>query len=212
MLDQAEQVAPISDVIEVRLDMLNEISLQPLIETIQAELLFTNRPTWEGGLYSGDEEERIGSLEEAIRLGCSYVDIELQAPEKSRDRLLRAKENTKARLLFSWHNFETTPSADQLSQTLKQMADGGADIGKIITTAHDYHDVLRVLNLQEEAADIDFPLIAFCMGRAGIISRVATLELGGYMTYCAAEEGEATAPGQLSVLALRQIYKRMIHQ
>ena len=71
--------------------------------------------------------------------------------------------------------------------------------------AHDYHDVLRVLNLQEEAARMDIPLIAFCMGRPGVISRVATVELGGYMTYCAAHEDEATAPGQLSVAVLRQI-------
>jgi 3-dehydroquinate dehydratase-1/3-dehydroquinate dehydratase/shikimate dehydrogenase len=83
--------------------------------------------------------------------------------------------------------------------------DKGAHIAKIVTMAHDFHDVLRVLSLQEEAARMDIPLIAFCMGQPGVISRVATVELGGYMTYCAVSESEATAPGQLSVAVLRQI-------
>jgi 3-dehydroquinate dehydratase-1/3-dehydroquinate dehydratase/shikimate dehydrogenase len=47
------------------------------------------------------------------------------------------------------------------------------------------------------------------MGRPGVISRLATLELGGYMTYCAASDNEATAPGQLSVVTLRQINSLM---
>lgn len=210
VLEQADKVAPVSDVIEVRLDMLDEIDLQLLINTIRIPLLITNRPTWEGGEYSGDERTRIDYLKEAIRLGCEYVDIELLAPEESRLQLLNEKKRSNANLIVSWHNFEKTPAAPELSKTLEQMAKCGADIGKIITMAHDYHDVLRVLQLQEEAAGIDFPLIAFCMGQAGTISRLATLELGGYMTYCAADEGEATAPGQLSVQALRQIYKLML--
>ena len=43
------------------------------------------------------------------------------------------------------------------------------------------------------------------MGKAGVISRAATLELGGFMTYAASDTGEITAPGQLSVSALRSI-------
>ena len=209
VFEQAKKVTQVSDVIEVRLDMLDEIDLQPLISTIQTPLLLTNRPTWEGGEYSGDEQVRIAYLEEAMRLGCDYVDIELLAPEESHLRLLEEKKTSNTNIIVSWHNFETTPAAPELSKTLEQMAKSGADIGKIITMAHDYHDVLRVLQLQEQAARIGFPLIAFCMGQAGTISRVATVELGGYMTYCAADEGEATAPGQLSVFTLRQIYETM---
>ncbi len=212
VLEQAKRVAPVSDVIEVRLDMLGEIDLPLLTSTIQTPLLMTNRPKWEGGEYSGDERTRITFLEEAMGLGCDYVDIELLAPEESRHRLLEETKSTNTDLIVSWHNFERTPASPDLSKILEQMAEAGGDIGKIITMAHDYHDVLRVLQLQEDAARLDFPLIAFCMGRAGTISRVATLELGGYMTYCAADEGDAVAPGQLSVFTLRQIYKRMRNQ
>ena len=69
--------------------------------------------------------------------------------------------------------------------------------------AHDYPDVLRVLHLQCQAKALGFPLIAFCMGEQGKLSRIITLLLGGYMTYAAPDEQQATAPGQLSVRRLK---------
>ena len=65
-------------------------------------------------------------------------------------------------------------------------------------TAHDAADVLRVLALLQKSQDMHFPLIAFCMGECGRISRFSTLYLGGYMTYVAVSEDQATAPGQFS--------------
>jgi len=43
------------------------------------------------------------------------------------------------------------------------------------------------------------------MGWVGVISRLVTLELGGYMTYCAVGSREVTAPGQITVTDLRTI-------
>lgn len=209
VLAAVKRIEADADVIEVRLDWLETIELSSLIKTIQKPLLFTNRPSWEGGNYSGDEQARISTLLAAMQLNCKYVDLELRAPVESHKQIMYGKEDSSTRTILSWHNFEMTPSAQELVATMREMADRGGDIGKIVTMAHDYHDVLRVLQLQEEAAKIDFPLIAFCMGRAGVISRLATLELGGYMTYCAADDDEATAPGQLSIHTLRDINRSL---
>lgn len=205
-LELARLAAPLADLIEVRLDSLPEPVVAPFREAINLPLLLTNRPLWEGGSFRGDEETRIVPLLEGVEIGCEYVDLELKAPDSSHKSLLEAVEQSgTCRLLISWHNFQETPSAVELLGRLSLMQDKGAHIAKIVTMAHDYHDVLRVLSLQEDAARMGIPLVAFCMGRHGVISRLATLELGGYMTYCAASEGEATAPGQLSVAVLRQI-------
>jgi len=201
----ADHISPLADVIEIRLDRLKKIAVAPFISHLTKPLLFTNRPLWEGGGFAGDEEARIAPLIEAVQQGAHYVDLELKAPTSSHKALLAVVENSASRLILSWHNFQETPSLAELVGRLAMIQDTGAHIAKIVTTAHDYHDVLRVLNLQEEAARMDIPLIAFCMGQPGVISRVATVELGGYMTYCAAGEDEATAPGQLSVVVLRQI-------
>ena len=201
----ANDISPLADVIEIRLDRLETIAVAPFMSRLTKPLLLTNRPIWEGGGYEGEEEARIAPLLEGAQQGVAYVDLELKAPASSQKALLEAVDNSASRLILSWHNFQETPTRAELVGRLAMIQDKGAHIAKIVTMAHDYHDVLRVLNLQEEAARMDIPLIAFCMGRPGVVSRVATVELGGYMTYCAARDDEATAPGQLSVGVLRQI-------
>jgi 3-dehydroquinate dehydratase I len=205
----AGRVASQADVIEIRLDFLTQIRVSPFLAAIRKPLLFTNRPVWEGGRFSGDEDTRLAPLLEAINQNAAYVDLELRAPEASLERLRAGVKQSTTRLILSWHDFEQTPERQELVAVLNTMQDKGAHIGKIVTMAHDFRHVLSVLLLQEEAARMHFPLISFCMGRPGVISRLATLELGGYMTYCSANDGEATAPGQLSIEALRQIYDRM---
>ena len=201
----ARHISPLADVIEIRLDRLKKIAVAPFISHLTKPLLFTNRPLWEGGGFAGDEEARIAPLIEAVQQGAHYVDLELKAPASSHKAMLAVVENYASRLILSWHNFLETPTKAELVGRLAMIQDTGAHIAKIVTTAHDYHDVLRVLDLQEEAARMDVPKWLTRQKWQGVISRVATVELGGYMTYCAANGDEATAPGQLSVAVLRQI-------
>jgi 3-dehydroquinate dehydratase-1/3-dehydroquinate dehydratase/shikimate dehydrogenase len=211
-VEAARRIASLADVLEIRLDCLENPSIPAFLSALHCPLLFTNRPTWEGGFYTGPEEERIALLAEAITGGAAYVDLELQAPAASLQRLRAESARSGTRLILSRHDFSATPGREELVDWLRAMRDGGGDIGKIVTTAHDYHDVLRVLHLQEEAAAMDFPLIAFCMGQSGLISRLATLDLGGYMTYCAVDVQEATAPGQIAVTDMRRIYAILHHE
>ncbi len=205
----ADSVALQADVLEIRLDYLQTPAVSPFVNTLQKPLLFTNRPDWEGGEFSGFEEQRLGALLEAVAENCEYVDLELLAPEDSHQKMRMALQGSRTKLILSWHNFKDTPTREELVGRMALMQDKGADIGKIITTAHSPRDVLRVLQLQEVAETLDFPLIAFCMGQPGVVSRVATCALGGYMTYCAVSDEEATAPGQLSIASLREIHSLM---
>jgi 3-dehydroquinate dehydratase I len=205
----AESVTSLVDVFEIRLDCLTTPAITPFLEKLKKPLLFTNRPQWEGGQFAGEEEERLALLLQAVAEKTAYVDLELLAPADSQQHMRSALQDSTTQLILSWHNFTDTPSREELVGRMAMMQDNGADIGKIITTAHGHEDVLRVLQLQEVAAKLDFPLIAFCMGKPGVISRVATCGLGGYMTYCAVNEQEAIAPGQLSVTAIRDIYDLM---
>ena len=202
-----------AEVIEVRLDALAggvEINIDDFAALGNGgrKLLFTNRAPWEGGGFSGSEEERIAPLIEAAGRGF-WADIELSAPEAGRRAVIGAAA-PEARVIVSWHDFSSTPGPRELSDILARMAESGAHAGKIVTTAHGPGDVLRVLSLLDAAAGRGFPLIAFCMGEAGRISRVATLFLGGFMSYAAPDEGGgATAPGQLTLAAMRRIIGEM---
>lgn len=208
-LAAAQAVAAAADVIEIRLDTLKNPEVAPFVQGLEKPLLFTHRPVWEGGFYAGAEPERIALLRAAAGLGASFIDIELLAPDDSYATISSAIKGSATRLIISNHNFTATPSREELLGVLQAMKARGADIGKIVTTAHTYLDVLRVLQLQADAAALQLPLIAFCMGRAGIISRLATLELGGFMTYCAAGSEEATAPGQVPVQVMRNMIRSL---
>jgi 3-dehydroquinate dehydratase-1/3-dehydroquinate dehydratase/shikimate dehydrogenase len=201
-------VAPVStmvDVVEIRLDGLFTPLTADCISTLNKPVLVTNRPTWEGGRFTGNEEQRVDLLLQAVRLGARYADIELQTSRELRDRLLAEVHSAGAEVIVSHHDFRQTPPADQLTATLRRMMDSGADIGKIVTTATTADDVLRVLDLQRVAMASGFRLSAFCMGAPGTISRLATLYLGGWMTYVALAPEQATAPGQLTAHAMHAL-------
>ena len=205
ILALALKAEPLADVLEIRLDSMLKPSAAPFAGRLSKPLLFANRASWEGGGFAGPEEERLALLRQAAEAKAAYIDIELKTETGPRNALIRAAKDNGTQVIVSWHGFNGTPSAPALRSLLQEQCQSGADIGKIVTTAHGFQDVLRVLNLQIEAAEIGLPLIAFCMGQAGVISRVATLGLGGFMTYAAADHAPATAPGQLPASSLARI-------
>lgn len=209
LLRQAETEA---DLFEIRLDALADQPDFGLFRQATGKpLLFTCRPKWEGGLYAGKEEDRLAMLQQAIAAGADCIDLELKADEAMRRTLLGSCAASSCHLLLSWHDFKSTPSPQALLTIFQQMYRSGARLGKIVTTARNFQDVLHVLSLQQEAAEMEFPLIAFCMGEAGRISRLATLELGGFLTYAAPDDGEGTAPGQLRATTLKRLLELLHH-
>lgn len=205
-LGLAQAAAPLADLLEIRLDALAMPDFAPFLANLQGEqLLFTCRPEWEGGGYRGSEEDRVALLAAAATAGAAFVDIELRTNDDLRTGLIKSAQKGGAKVIVSWHDFKTTASPQALKSILQEQYRSGADWGKIVTTPRDFCDVLRVLNLQELAAEVGFPLCAFCMGNVGKVSRVATLGLGGAMTYAAPDGGQIAAPGQLPISALRRI-------
>jgi 3-dehydroquinate dehydratase-1/3-dehydroquinate dehydratase/shikimate dehydrogenase len=209
MCNQVESVLDQVDVVEIRLDSMVKPDIYGCRSRLHKPLLFTNRPVWEGGACDATEEKRIAPLFEAVRQDVAYIDFELRADQRLRKRLLAATRMTSTRMILSWHNFESTPPQEKLEEILAEMVESNARtgkiIGKIVTTAHSWKDALRVLRLQEQARVANFPLSCFCMGEPGRITRLATLYLGGYMTYACLNDAQATAPGQLSLEQLQKL-------
>lgn len=201
----AKTAEPHADVIEIRLDALTAPDPRPFTGALTTPLLFTNRAQWEGGSFNGSEDERLDILHQAIDAGAAFIDIELKTDASLQSELLNKAHLGNVQTIVSWHNFSSTPSQQGLRAILQNQYKTGAKIGKIITMANSPSDVLRVLNLLVDAHEMGFPLIAFCMGPLGVISRIATTEIGGYMTYAAADSSPGTAPGQLAVSSLKTI-------
>ena len=198
-------VLSLADVVEIRLDAMRDPRIASCVSALDLPLLVTNRPQWEGGLFAGREDDRVDQLCAAVRAGARYADIELRTDPALRSRLFTVARDCSARVIVSSHDFTGTPPVAALRTTLRQMVASGADMGKIVTTATNADEALRVLALQQEAGRLGFPLSAFAMGEPGRITRLATLYLGATMTYAALDEHQATAPGQLSVTHLRSL-------
>jgi 3-dehydroquinate dehydratase-1/3-dehydroquinate dehydratase/shikimate dehydrogenase len=135
VLTAVTPVLDLVDMVEIRLDALTDLRIEPCITALAKPVLVTNRPTWEGGAFRGSEEERLALLCRGLEAGARYVDIELRAEPASRTRILAAARSCSAQVLISSHDFEHTPTAAHLHATLEAMIESGADIGKIVTTA-----------------------------------------------------------------------------
>jgi len=171
-------------------------ALEILRERRRMPILVTNRPVCQGGLFSGDETDRLGLLLKAAELGADWVDLERDVPAESVSRFRKYG----ARIVMSHHDFSYTPDAGTLRGWALAMARLEPGVLKIVTRAQQPEDCLRVLHLIPWARrKLHRPLIAFCMDPVGSWSRLACLTLGSPWTYVQLPGQTAAAPGQLSL-------------
>ncbi|XP_042512950.1 bifunctional 3-dehydroquinate dehydratase/shikimate dehydrogenase, chloroplastic-like isoform X2 [Macadamia integrifolia] len=195
-----------ADLVEVRLDYLNSFNprqdLKILIKRSPLPTLFTYRPKWEGGQYEGDETQRLDALRLAMELGADYIDVELQVAHEFLSSISgRKPENFK--VIVSSHNYQNTPSVEDISILVARIQATGADIVKIATTALDITDVARVFQITFHS---QVPIIGLVMSERGLISRLLCPKFGGYLTFGTIEAGIVSAPGQPTLKDLLGIY------
>ena len=152
----------------------------------------------------------------AIEAGARYVDVEIEAQKQMSKRVRQAAHENGTVFIRSYHDFEGTSSFEALKAVVEKCVYHGADMVKIVTTAHSEADVEKVLALYEWCREekksgnerigalADGGLLAFCMGEAGRQSRVDCLKLGAPYTYAALSEEEAAAPGQWTTADMKK--------
>lgn len=198
-----------TDIVELRIDGIQGINLKKLIGHNKGEVLITNRKKEEGGAFTGTEKERVTLLSEAVALGADYVDLELGTAPALMAGLKKKIEacQRRTKLILSYHNFERTPSLKALRKKLVDGYAAGADMVKIVSQAEEMTDNLKVLGLIPFAQRKQKEIIAFCLGEKGKMSRVMAPLLGSYWTYASLKNGEESAPGQMTVKELKQIFR-----
>jgi len=196
-----------ADYVEIRFDFLKPEQLQSAIDAakgIKGRAVFTIRSKEQGGKFSGSEQDRIKWLHKLAEQKPMLLDVELHTLQ-DHDQLTDFLESQKAPLLVSWHDFQKTPSNDRLADVLSEMRIYSNYV-KMVTTAKDVEDSLRLLELYDTATGLH--PIFFAMGEAGVVSRVLCTVIGNApFTYASLEK--AVAPGQLTVKQLRKLYDSM---
>jgi 3-dehydroquinate dehydratase/shikimate dehydrogenase len=183
-----------ADLIELRLDMVRDPDVAGALAGRRRPVIITCRPIWEGGHFSGSEEERKRLLGEALALGAEYVDIEWRA---GFDDLIGTSGGR--RVVLSTHDFDGV--APDLAARLQAMRATGAGVLKLAVLPKQLSDCIPLLALAAQGTHPgDVVLIG--MGEYGLPTRVLPGRFGSKWTYA----GLLHDIGQLSAASLLTDY------
>jgi 3-dehydroquinate dehydratase/shikimate dehydrogenase len=205
--------------IEFRLDSFSKpASALPKIKDFltdhrEVKAIATCRRREFGGNFDGPLAAELDLLLKAAQAGCRIVDLEVESAEEAAPRQLDPfREKLRAAgtaLLISFHDFARTKNLDQAAQRIEAFH---PDFIKVVSTAHSLADNLTVLKLiADRSRSAEF--VGIAMGEEGVVSRILGLRFGGAFTFASFADGSeadpklATAPGQISLRTLRDLYR-----
>lgn len=224
-LSEEPRAREYADAVEFRMDLADD----PL-ETLAAyagelPVIATNRADWEGGgtrsvpsASSGRSprageaagDRRLDDLTRAAEFdSVAAVDIELESLDTAsgRETADQAREHG-VDVIVSAHDFEGTPSVDELRDVLRRAADAG-DVGKLAVTAEEPGDVLALLSVTDDLASDGRRVATMAMGEAGRHSRAIAPIYGSRIGYAPVDPAEATAPGQFDLATLSELIEQL---
>jgi 3-dehydroquinate dehydratase/shikimate dehydrogenase len=200
-----------AEAVEIRADVLTQPDVDTVLKMARAvqkaklPVIVTCRDKKEGGFAEIDPSLRLSILREAILAGVEFVDIEYENfmhPDTC-SVLKAALEQSETRLILSCHNFDHPFDDPELLYESILAAYPNA-IPKIVYKARHINDCFAVFDLLKTS---DKPLVAFCMGPAGQISRILAKKFGSFLTFASLDDDNATAPGQVPVEQMKKLYR-----
>lgn len=222
ILAKAEEIALHHvDMVEWRMDFYREVmDVEKVLETLQGlrrtlgnmVLLATFRTAAEGGQKEIDDSTYVELNAAVAKSGCAdLVDIEVfrgvneeQKMEDAYQTFIR-EVNACCPVVGSYHDFEKTPTEEDMEGRLLFMKEVGVGIAKLAVMPKNRRDVLRLLAVTEQVTEKfgDTPVITMSMGSLGAFSRICGTVTGSAVTFGCL--GESSAPGQLPVEKLREV-------
>jgi 3-dehydroquinate dehydratase/shikimate dehydrogenase len=183
-----------ADLVELRLDTVRDLDLEGALAGRTRPVLVTCRPAWEGGQFTGAEDERRAILRRALELGADWVDLEWRGGFEA---LIAERQGRN--VVLSTHDFERTP--DDLEARYRAMRGTGAAVVKMAVRSRSAGDVVRLLRLGRAGRGERLVLVG--MGPAGVPTRLLPGHFGSCWTYA----GEAVAPGQVCLSEMVHRYR-----
>ena len=175
-----------ADLIELRLDSVADPDVAGALDGRDKPVLVTCRPKWEGGRFSGSEEERLRILSDALVQGAEYVDVEWRA--NFRDLLAGTGGR---RVVLSSHDFERVPP--DLHERAIAMRATGAEVVKIAAKANRLSDCIPLMEIGAALGGRN-TFVGIAMGERGLASRVLAHRFNSAWTYA----GMLTDVGQVT--------------
>jgi len=207
----------VCDLVEWRIDHYEDVTvdgavseLSKVVKEIAGKpLLVTFRSFKEGGELDIPDDQYFNIYHDIITNGqLDLLDIELFMDKDQVAELVAACHDKNIQVVMCNHDFDATPSKEEIVSRLEQMEEKGADICKIAVMPKNASDVLVLLDAtQERYQQADVPLITMSMGSLGMVSRLAGEAFGSAATF--GSLGKASAPGQMPVEDLATSLERL---
>ncbi|SDC28282.1 3-dehydroquinate dehydratase [Pelagirhabdus alkalitolerans] len=191
------------DMIEWRVDFYQEENwieaLRKVRENFQNQvIIFTFRTLKEGGeRFITDEDYRIMN-EKAIDSDLvDIVDVELLTSEEIRKRIMTKAIEHNIHTIVSYHNFNKTPSNEDMIRFIEEEKKAGASIAKMAVMPENPSDLIRLLDVTNQLSNHSkTPIVTMAMGGIGLLSRLSGELFGSAITF--ASGINASAPGQIN--------------
>lgn len=167
-------------------------------------LLITFRTKGESGKMALSENDYFKTLYGIIekKIGDA-VDIELYHNKRRIREFVKTAHKKGTIVIMSNHDFEKTPSKEEVIMHLHRMIGLGADVVKIAVMLNSRTDVLTLLQAAKEfPSKLPTPLITISMGNLGKISRLAGGIFGSALIFAAV--AQTSALGQIELTHLKQ--------
>ena len=210
VLDEVQAViAKKPDLLEWRVDLFQGIADSAAVVALALDIrqaaggipvLFTRRSIREGGEKIALDEDGVLALYGAVmaRRAAELIDFEM-ANDPAHIAQVRSQASASGiQLVLSFHNFQATPSHEQLCQRFAQAQALGADVAKVAVMPQRLEDVLTLLSATlESSQQLDIPLVSMSMGGYGSLTRLFGWTFGSAMSF--AIGAAASAPGQVPI-------------
>ena len=204
-----------AEMLELRTDYLENLSVDSVKSLIadvkssddkQLPVIVTCRDKRQGGAMTYPRQLRIDVLSSAIKAGAEFIDFEYEnflSVENQEKIRLALSQSSKGRLILSTHNFKTR-FADVKRLYRNILSAYPVAIPKLVYTANHINDCFDAFDLLHQTSG---ERIVFCMGQAGLISRIIAKKLNSFVTFASVDAESATARGQLTIEQLKMPYR-----
>lgn len=198
LINIAQETEKFIDLFEIRLDYLenkNEI----FDVRLPCRTIYTFRPKRQGGLFAGNENDRLNLLIKIARtFPNSFIDLEYDVPNE-----IFYEINKSCSTICSYHEFTEEWNMNDIVKAL----DKPAEMFKIALMANSTEKIFRCIDILHSLRNQGKNLNLVVMGSQGQWFRIVASFLKLPWTYICYSPQLQTAPGQLSFNQAIKIYR-----
>jgi 3-dehydroquinate dehydratase/shikimate dehydrogenase len=191
------------DMVELRADLLDLAELHQLSSFPRKAglpVVLAIRRDRDGGRWRGDEAERRQLFARSLSGGYEYVELEYDLEDAA---LAKAVSRAGGRVIRSLYDFSGVPKG--LSKCCRNLPHGSGEIPKIEVQPQGSRELPELIRAYQRLMSVEKILLG--MGEFGLFSRILTVKLNCYLTYCSLSDSPEATLGAIDPQTLVELYR-----